>query len=483
MLHCPTLGSVVPSSPHATVVSLPTLADIEGYEKKEAHIWNKISAGYPRFVRNRLVQEAAQKAAEKNKRTGELFPVVSVKSAQRLLAWADIKHANIDQEGEWVLISLPAGPASEKLAKLIQHTGTLISSRQAEAYLKNNTPKENLAPLNEIKNFCSPLLVQAKKENIQIALSGMNAAYAAISAVNELQNPKGKDVWIQLGWLYVDSAKILEKTKNNTRVFIKEIHDLEAVEKILKEGRVAGIFAEAPNNPQLETPDIPKLRQLCDQYGAKLILDPSAVGLTTLDLLPYADILCTSLTKYAASEGDVMAGLLAVNETRSDAAQLIKEVSKFIEPLYILDAEVLARQIIKQNDVVKKMSHSAEKIAQRLLNHPAVARVRTAETVLTSPNYQKLKRSGVGMGALITIELKKEMRGVYDRLQCVKGPSFGLEFTLISPYLWLAHFDEVTSEAGRNEIKSAGLDPDLLRISIGLEPVEEIWSMLESALK
>jgi len=122
-------------------------------------------------------------------------------------------------------------------------------------------------------------------------------------------------------------------------------------------------------------------------------------------------------------------------------------------------------------------------IAQRLSKHPAVAFVRTAESVATKTNYQKLKRSSAGIGSLITIELKKEMRGVYDKLQCVKGPSFGLEFTLISPYLWLAHFDEVTTEAGRNEIRLAGLDPDLLRISIGLEPVEEIWSMLENALK
>jgi cystathionine gamma-synthase len=465
------------------VVSLPTLSDIEGYEKKESRIWKKITAGYPRFVRNQLVQQAASQAAQKFKRTGELFPVVSLKSAQRLLNWAEINHATIDTEGEWVLISVSPGSDAEKLGKLIQHTGTLISSRQAEAYLKNISPKKENKAHEEIKNFCSSLLAQTKKENILISLSGMNAAYAAISAVNQLQNPKGKDVWIQLGWLYVDSAKILEKTKATPRVFIKEIQDLEAVENVLKKGRVAGVFAEAPNNPQLETPDIPRLRQLCDQYGAKLVLDPSAVGLTTLDLLPYADIFCTSLTKYAASEGDVMAGLLAVNETRADAIQLFEAAQKIIEPLHTLDAEVLAKQIIKQKEVVKKISNTAEIIAQRLAGHPSVARVRTAETVATSKNFQKLKRSNTGIGSLITIELKKEMRGVYDKLQCVKGPSFGLEFTLVSPYLWLAHFDEVTSDAGRKEIKAAGLDPDLLRISIGLEPVEEIWSMLESALK
>ena len=483
MLHCPPLGSVIPASPHATVVSLPTLADIEGYERKEAYVWGKISAGYPRFVRNRLVQEAAKQAAQKHQRAGELFPVVSLKSAQALLKWAGIINAQVDPEADWVLITVPSGPPAEKLAKLIQHTGVLISSRQAEAYLKNSPSRENASATEKIKSFCAPYLAQAKIENILISLSGMNAAYAAVTAVSQIQNPKGKNVWIQLGWLYVDSAKILEKNSSTERIFIKNIQELDKVEQILKEGRVAGIFTEAPNNPQLETPDIPKLRQLCDQYGALLVLDPSAVSIVTLDLLPYADIVCSSLTKYAASEGNVMAGVLAVNETRPEAAQLIIEVKKIIEPLHALDAEVLAHQIIRLEEVLPKINVSAATIAQRLANHPAVSFVRTAENVVTKANYQKLKRSGAGIGSLITIELKKEMRGVYDKLQCVKGPSFGLEFTLISPYLWLAHFDEVTTEAGRKEIWSAGLDPDLLRISIGLEPVEEIWSMLEKALK
>jgi cystathionine gamma-synthase len=483
VLHCPPLGSVVPSSLHATVVSLPTLADIEGYERKEERVWKTISAGYPRFVRNRLVQEAAQQAAQKYKRTGELFPVVSLKSAQALLKWAGILNAQVDQEADWVLISIPAGPAAEKLAKLIQHTGILISSRQAEAYLKNIPRLENTSATEKIKSFCAPYLAEAKVENILISLSGMNAAYAAVTAVNQIQNPKGKNIWIQLGWLYVDSAKILEKNSSTEHIFIKNIQELAQVEKILKEGRVAGIFAEAPNNPQLETPDVPRLRELCDQYGAKLVLDPSAVSIATLNLLPYADIVCSSLTKYAASEGDVMAGILAVNENRPEAAQLIKEAKNIIEPLHPLDAEALARQITKLNEVVQKINVSANIIAQRLSKHPAIAFVRTTEAVATKSNYHKLKRTSAGMGSLITVELKKEMRGVYDKLKCVKGPSFGLEFTLVSPYLWLAHFDEVTTEAGREEIRSAGLDPNLLRISIGLEPVEEIWDMLEKALQ
>jgi cystathionine gamma-synthase len=54
---------------------------------------------------------------------------------------------------------------------------------------------------------------------------------------------------------------------------------------------------------------------------------------------------------------------------------------------------------------------------------------------------------------------------------------------LASPFLWLAHFNEVTTPAGRESIRRAGLDPDLLRVSVGLEPIEEIWAAFEVALK
>ena len=61
--------------------------------------------------------------------------------------------------------------------------------------------------------------------------------------------------------------------------------------------------------------------------------------------------------------------------------------------------------------------------------------------------------------------------------------SFGLEFTLAAPFLWLAYFSEVTTPEGRERLRRAGLDPDLLRVSVGLEPIEEIWAAFEVALK
>ena len=59
----PALGETVPASPHATVVCLPTLADVESYERKERRVWELLRAGYPRFVRNALVTRAAEESS------------------------------------------------------------------------------------------------------------------------------------------------------------------------------------------------------------------------------------------------------------------------------------------------------------------------------------------------------------------------------------------------------------------------------------
>ncbi len=478
----PALGATVPDSPHATVVCLPTLADVESYERKEARVWKHLRAGYPRFVRNELVTRAAQEAARRLGRTGELFPLVSEASARRLAEHAGAILTSVDQVGDWCLATTSAGDAALRLAKMVQHTGTLISSRQAEAWLSGVAPTEEAAALRTIRATLSPLLSGVAVDDILIATSGMNAVDAGIAAVDAVQRPRGRSAWIQLGWLYVDSTRLFEKARDAKRHFISDVRDLAAVERLLAVGDIAGVFTEVPNNPQLETADIPALRALCDKHGAKLLLDPSSVGLASVDVLPFADILVSSLTKYAAAEGDVMAGVLAVQPTRPDATELLALARQRLEPLHVLDLAALANQVGRMTEVTRRLSATAAEIARRLATHPAVARVRTADQGPTAAAYRRLLRSGAGAGSLITLELRGDMRCVYDRLAVAKGPSFGLRYTLAAPFLWLAHFEEVTNEEGRAQIRAAGLDPDLLRISVGLEPVDEIWAAFEAAL-
>lgn len=478
----PALGATVPASPHATVVCLPTLADVEGYERKEARVWNLLRSGYPRFVRNALVVQAATEAARRLGRTGELFPLVSAASARRLAAHVGAPLTSLEAVGDWWLAVTPPGEAALKLAKMVQHTGTLISSRQAEAWLAGTPPADGTAALHHIRTELAPLVAGVAPADLLIATSGMNAVAAAVAAVDAVQRPRGRSAWIQLGWLYVDSTRLLEKAQAAEHHFIADVSDLAAVEQLLATGKIAGVFTEVPTNPQLATADIPALRALCDRYAAKLVLDPSSVGLASVDVLPYADILVSSLTKYAAANGDVMAGLLAVHPERADAEPLRAAARGQLDPLHPLDLAALAAQIGSLAAVTHQLSTTAAELARRLAAHPEVLRVRTADQGPTGAAYRRLLRPGAGAGAIITIELRGEMRAVYDRLAVVKGPSFGLRFTLTAPFLWLAHFEEVTSAEGRASIRAAGLDPDLLRISVGLEPLEEIWAAFAAAL-
>lgn len=478
----PALGATVPDSPHATVVCLPTLADVESYERKEERVWSLLRAGYPRFVRNALVSRAAQEAARQRGRPGELFPLVSEASARRLAEHAGAVLTSVERVGDWCLATTPAGDAALRLAKMVQHTGTLISSRQAEAWLGGAPSADGVAALSGIRAALSPLLSGVAAADILIATSGMNAVDAGLAAVDAVQRPRGRSAWIQLGWLYVDSTRLFEKARDAKHHFVPDVRDLAAVERLLAAGDVAGVFTEVPNNPQLETADIPALRALCDRHGAKLLLDPSSVGLASVDVLPFADIVVSSLTKYAGSEGDVMAGVLAVHPARADGDRLLAHARGRLEPLHPLDLAALATQVGRMSEVTRRLSATAAELARRLAAHPAVARVRTADTGPTAAAYRRLLRPGAGAGALITLELRGEMRRVYDRLAVAKGPSFGLRYTLAAPFLWLAHFEEVTNEQGRAHLRATGLDPDLLRLSVGLEPVDEIWAAFEVAL-
>jgi cystathionine gamma-synthase len=83
---------------------------------------------------------------------------------------------------------------------------------------------------------------------------------------------------------------------------------------------------------------------------------------------------------------------------------------------------------------------------------------------------------------MVTIELHEKLQPFFDALNVMKGPSFGTEFTLVCPFMYLAHYQLVTTDEGRNFLRSIGIDPDLIRISVGTEPIADIIEVFEEAL-
>jgi cystathionine gamma-synthase len=63
-----------------------------------------------------------------------------------------------------------------------------------------------------------------------------------------------------------------------------------------------------------------------------------------------------------------------------------------------------------------------------------------------------------------------------------KGPSFGIKTSLLCPFMFLAHYDLVTTADGRAELARYGIDPHLLRLSVGCEPTDDLIATLGEAL-
>ncbi len=497
--HLP-LGQRIPSSPHAVSCSLPTMRDVRGYEEKDPAITQHLTSGYPRFVVHPFAKQlAAHLVATTPGLTGcTLWLTSSAAMADALLARLDANHAQRFHAGGLHGVSHLASDAvtAGRVKVYLQNIGGFLSSREAEDHLLRRgliaAPYAEATfagdAAAEIRRHLRRVLPTAADTDLFLAPSGMNAIWAAFRAAADLQATRGRTVWLQLGWLYLDTIAILQKYTDSPLdyVYLRDVFDLTTLERIfLAHGsRIAGLIAEVPTNPLIQTPDLPALAALCRRHGALLLVDPSISSVFNLDVLPHADVVVSSLTKYTASEGDLTAGLAAVNPASPAAAELRRRIAAQIEPVYARDLARLAAQIGETDSVLARIHASTAQVVAFLTAHPAIGEVFWAHAPASRANYARLARSATATGGMITFTLKKlgALEPFYDRLTLPKGPSFGMKTTLICPFMYLAHYDLVTTPAGLAELAASKLDPDLLRLCVGLEPVEEIIGSLREAL-
>ena len=488
------LGAPIPDSPHAVSCSLPTMAAVRGYEEKDAEVIRSLKTGYPRFVIHPFARRLGEELSRRHSLgTRRLWLASSRRMAGALLAHLGDPGAGLFESCGVHGVVHDDSPEVAQRAKLyLQNIGGFISSREAEDTLValGEVPAAQAEQTfagdarAEVLRFLSPRFPGV--DRLLLANCGMNAVHAAFAAVNAVQAPRGRTAWVQLGWLYLDTIAILRKHTAGPADYLHvgDVMDLDALERVFREngGRIAGVMAEVPTNPLVQSPDVARLSGLCRRHGVKLVLDPSLVSVFSADVLPHAALVVTSLTKYTGNEGDVIAGLLAVNPQAPDAEALGRAAAALVEPPYARDLARLAAQIPHTESVLSRIEESTPRVAAFLAAHPAVRATYWALEPSSRANYVAIARTPGATGGMISFCLRGGLEAFYDRLRLPKGPSFGMRTTLICPFMYLAHYDMVSSEAGRAELRRHGLDPDLLRLCVGTEPAEEIIAALREAL-
>jgi cystathionine gamma-synthase len=494
--HIP-LGQRIPASLHGVSCSLPTMRDVIGYETKAPETMQHLCSGYPRFVQHPYLRQAAAHIVNQLGLHGHLaWLTASQAAAHGLQAWLKpVETRLIDHDGLSGVAFLENAETFASAKTFLQHTGSLLSSREAEDYLlrvgeiaspQPETSFEGYAP-GRVKSAVATAFGHVTSDDVFLACSGMNAIFATFRIASALQLPRKRTVWVQLGWLYLDTIALLQKfTQLPARdyVFLSDVFDLAALRRLFAERghEIAGVITETPTNPLIQTPDLAAVHELCRAHGALFIVDPTIASPLNIDVLPYCDVAVNSLTKYAASDGDVIMGAVVVNPKSPDAAEFRRQLPARLEPVYTRDVGRLAAQIGDYAKVITRVNQTAPAVVEFLRQHPRVKNLRWSNHPDSRENFLRLARRTDAFASMISFNVDGPLANFYDRLRLPKGASFGMKNTLVCPFIYLAHYDLVTSDNGRDTLHSSGLNPELVRLSIGCEPVEEIIAALAEAL-
>lgn len=472
------------------------MRDVIGYEEKDPEIIRHLTSGYPRFLVHPYILELARHfAAQLGLVDHTLWLASSARAADGLAAYLGASARRFTSDGLNGVAHAINPELYTQAKSYLQHTGSFLSSREAEDHLVRlqllgSRTLESIVveePAAAVKTVLRHAYPTVGDEDIILTHTGMSAFHAAWSAVADLQAGRGRAVWIQLGWLYLDTTALMRKFARSGGgfVYLSDVNDLSALEAALVRhaGRVAGIVTETPTNPLVQTTDVPALAALARAHGAKVILDPTYLSPFNVNVLPYADLVVNSLTKYAASEGDIIAGSIIVNPAGPDAPVLRAACAACAEPLYARDLARLAAQVGDYEAVIAQTNASTVRVVAFLQSHPKVRDVFWSLQPGSKENYLKVATSPAHVGSMISFTVHGPVASFYDRVRLPKGPSFGMKTTLLCPFIYLAHYDLVTSESGRKELAASGLDPELMRLALGCEPADDIIATLKEALE
>ena len=480
--HIPLGKSLPQNNPHAVSVSLPKLEDVIGYEENLPEVIRQMENGYPRFFKNKLV-EKLELWVRKNHQLDDdkiLFPVTSIKAKIILEKFFKESFTSIDIYDVCFLVLPVTHQKRFEIEKMIQHLGAIISSRNAEKILfeLNNIPsvfeEEKLTTdsveLEIKKNLANAYSTEI--DDIFLTNSGTNAVFAAIETLSRIQKKKGKTLNVQLGWLYLDTIEIIKKRSDENFVFVN-IHQQDQFESWLKDHheKVANIITETISNPLLQCVDLVWISNLCKKYGIGLILDNTMATPHCIDALPYGDVVVESLTKFACGNADVMMGAVIINQNSNFKSELKEQVQDFILEPYEEDCKRLALEIQDYESRMQKISENTFQLFEYLKKQDYIEKIYSVYEESSWKNFQKTQKKERNIG-LLSVIFKKPFAECYNSLDIAKGPSLGTEFTLAMPYTYLAHYHLLKTDEGQEYLKKIGLPKEILRVSVGTEPIE-----------
>ncbi|MCF2825535.1 aminotransferase class I/II-fold pyridoxal phosphate-dependent enzyme [Pseudoalteromonas sp. L23] len=239
------------------------------------------------------------------------------------------------------------------------------------------------------------------------------------------------------------------------------------------------LFAETPINPNMTVLDLTMLGEIAKQYELLFVVDNTFMTPLLQKPVNYgADLIVHSATKYLNGHGDVVAGLVCGSKEHIELIKLtvLKDIGATISPH---DAWLINRGLKTLALRVQRHCQSAQTVAEFLEAHPKVNKV-YYPGLPSHPGYQFLGEQMKGAGGVIAFEINGSLEQGEQFINatelCTLAVSLGDPETLIQHPASMTH-----SPYTQEERLAAGISDGLIRISVGLEDVEDIIDDLKQA--
>ncbi len=310
--------------------------------------------------------------------------------------------------------------------------------------------------------------------------SGMAAIHAALLAAGARAGTAAVAALDVYGATFTILRSLL--TSLGVKVRMVDINDLEDVEEALKETHPALLLVETISNPLLKVADIPTLADLAHRYQASLLVDNTFASPYLFNPLRYgADYVMHSATKYLSGHGDVLAGMVVTSaENKKKLFELNKLVGGVLGPF---EAWLALRGLKTLPLRMQRQCENALKAAEWLQSHPRVAKV-NYPGLPGHPQHKLAERlfEGRGCGGVLSFEIKEADKARVFRFMealnlCLPATTLGDIYSLVLHPASSSHRSLTPEERAR-----VGIPDGLVRLSTGIEAIDDILQDLEGAL-
>ena len=271
-------------------------------------------------------------------------------------------------------------------------------------------------------------------------------------------------------------------TRFGVEVTFVDTSNLDEVKNAMKENTRV-VYLETPANPNLKIVDLEALSKLAHKNPNTLVIVDNTFATPYMQkpLKLGADIVVHSVTKYINGHGDVIAGLVVTNKELADQIRFVGLKDMTGAVLGPQDAYYIIRGMKTFEIRMERHCKNAKKVVEFLNKHPKIEKV-YYPGLETHSGYEIAKKQMKDFGAMISFELKGGFEAGKTLLNSLKlcslAVSLGDTETLIQHPASMTH-----SPYTKEEREAAGITDGLVRLSVGLENVEDIIADLEQGLE